>query len=70
MKKILVHSFKGGTGKTTVAVNLASILSHNHKVLLIENDFRMLSFFNIFKHEPKYYFNDYLDWNVGFNDIV
>ncbi|MHA1945693.1 MAG: tyrosine-protein kinase family protein [Candidatus Hodarchaeales archaeon] len=70
MNKVLVHSYKGGTGKTTVAVNLASILSHDTKVLLIENDFRMPSFFNIFQHEPEFYFNDYLDGNASFNDTI
>jgi MinD-like ATPase involved in chromosome partitioning or flagellar assembly len=70
MKKILIHSYKGGTGKTTVAVNLANMLSRDTKVLLIENDFRMPSFFNIFQHEPKFHFNDYLNGNASFNEII
>lgn len=35
MEKILVHSYKGGTGKTTVALNIANILSHHNKILLL-----------------------------------
>jgi len=70
MERILVHSYKGGTGKTTVAVNLANILSHDTKVLLIENDFCMPSFFNIFKYEPEFYFNDYLNGNASFNETI
>ena len=70
MEKILVHSYKGGTGKTTVAVNIASMLSHDNKILLIENDFMMPSFFNIFQHEPDVYFNDYLNSNVKFNEVI
>ena len=40
MKKLVVTSFKGGVGKTTVAVNLAVALSHGlqRKVLLIDTD--------------------------------
>ncbi|MHA1995684.1 MAG: tyrosine-protein kinase family protein [Candidatus Hodarchaeales archaeon] len=70
MEKIFVHSYKGGTGKTTVAVNLASILAHKQKVLLIENDFSMPSLFNIFRSEPEIYFNDYLNENVEFNEAI
>lgn len=70
MEKIVIHSYKGGTGKTTVAVNLASILSQDNKVLLIENDFSMPSFFNIFKCEPDFYFNDYLNGSVSFNETI
>ncbi|PWI46525.1 hypothetical protein CEE45_16370 [Candidatus Heimdallarchaeota archaeon B3_Heim] len=70
MEKIFVHSYKGGTGKTTVAVNLASILSQDNEVLLIENDFSMPSFYNIFNCEPDTYFNDYLNGSVGFTEVI
>ena len=70
MEKILVHSYKGGTGKTTVAANIASILSLENKVLLIENDFMMPSFFDIFKCEPNAYFNDYFNGIVNFNEVI
>ncbi|MFX0182299.1 MAG: tyrosine-protein kinase family protein [Candidatus Hodarchaeota archaeon] len=70
MEKILVHSYKGGTGKTTVALNIASLLSQSSKILLIENDFIMPSFFNIFKLEPDVYFNDYLNGNANFDDVI
>ncbi len=70
MKKILIHSYKGGTGKTTVAVNLANILSQKTRVLLIENDFGMPTFVNIFKHEPKVYFNDFCKDSATFNEII
>jgi MinD-like ATPase involved in chromosome partitioning or flagellar assembly len=33
MEKILVHSYKGGTGKTTVALNAASLLARDSKIL-------------------------------------
>jgi len=70
MEKILVHSYKGGTGKTTVAVNIANLLSLKNQVLLIENDFMMPSFFNIFNREPNAYFNDYLNGIVNFDEVI
>ncbi|MFX0015291.1 MAG: ParA family protein [Promethearchaeota archaeon] len=70
MEKILIHSYKGGTGKTTVAVNIANILSKDHKILLIENDFMMPSFFDIFKRDPDTYFNDYFNGNATFDEVI
>ncbi len=70
MEKILVHSYKGGTGKTTVAVNIASLLSLKNQVLLIENDFMMPSFYDIFNREPNAYFNDYLNGIVNFDEVI
>ncbi len=39
MTKVLaVHSFKGGTGKTTLSANLATILAVNHRVGVMDLD--------------------------------
>ncbi len=38
MKTIVISNRKGGSAKTTTAVNLAKILSRNHSVLLIDFD--------------------------------
>jgi MinD-like ATPase involved in chromosome partitioning or flagellar assembly len=70
MERILVHSYKGGTGKTTVSINVAALLATNNKVLLVENDFMMPSFFTIFNYTPKFYFNDYFNEKVNFNDVI
>lgn len=32
MERILVHSYKGGTGKTTVSINVAALLATKNKV--------------------------------------
>ena len=70
MEKILIHSYKGGTGKTTVALNTASLLSENYRILLVESDFIMPSFYFIFKNEPSQYFNDYFHGKSSFSDII
>lgn len=74
MEATLIHSYKGGTGKTTIAVNLAVQLvrHHDHKVLLIETDFKMPSFNGIFPNiNPKYYFNEYFNnKNISLEDCI
>lgn len=70
MTRILVHSYKGGTGKTTIALNTSSLLARNSKVLLVENDFMMPSFFAIFKQDPPLYFNDYFNGDAGLEEVI
>ena len=60
----MIHSYKGGSGKTLFSVNIANLLQRSFKkrVLLIEADFSMPVFHNIFRnHNPDIYFNDYLN---------
>lgn len=61
MQIVCVHSYKGGAGKTTIATNLAVQLAQTHgkKVLLVESDFKMPSFYEMFKLHPQNYYNDY-----------
>lgn len=64
VKKVLaVHSYKGGTGKTLTATNLAVILaSEGHKVSLFDMDFRAPSLHALFKvNNSNYWLNDYLN---------
>lgn len=64
MSKILaVHSYKGGTGKTSMSVNIAATLAKNgKKVCLFDLDFRAPSLFAILKAQNvETWFNDYLN---------
>lgn len=60
----MVHSYKGGSGKTLTALNLGKILASEYKkrVLIIEADFAMpvLAYGKIGSLNPDKYFNDYL----------
>jgi MinD-like ATPase involved in chromosome partitioning or flagellar assembly len=62
-KIIAVHSYKGGTGKTLISVNLAATFAKQGKnVCLIDLDFRAPSLFAILKAEDaNKWFNDYLN---------
>lgn len=62
-KIIAVHSYKGGTGKTSLSVNLAASLAKmGKKVCLFDLDFRAPSLFAILKvQDVEHYFNDYLN---------
>ena len=62
-KIIAVHSYKGGTGKTSLAVNLAAIYARRgKKVCLMDLDFRAPSLHVLFKdYKAEYWLNDYLN---------
>ena len=60
---IAVHSYKGGTGKTLLSVNLAAtFVKHGKKVCLLDLDFRAPSLSTILKIEKaECWLNDYLN---------
>jgi chromosome partitioning protein len=65
---IAFHSYKGGTGKTTIAANLAAQLAKNgYKVLLADFDIYAPSLNAYFGARPKKWINDYLfgDSEIG-----
>jgi MinD-like ATPase involved in chromosome partitioning or flagellar assembly len=62
-KIIAIHSYKGGTGKTLLAVNLGALYAnHGKSVCLLDLDFRAPSLQAVFKvHNTEYWLNDYLN---------
>jgi chromosome partitioning protein len=62
---IAFHSYKGGTGKTTLACNTAALLaSKGYKVCLLDLDIYAPSFQSYFEREPIVGINDFLNTNV------
>lgn len=73
MSKILaVHSYKGGTGKTLLSVNLAATFAkQGKKVCVFDLDFRAPSLFAILKAEnAECWFNDYLNNTCNINKVL
>ena len=62
-KIIAVHSYKGGTGKTLLSINLAALYANRGKsTCLLDLDFRAPSLQAIFKvRDVEYWINDYLN---------
>ena len=73
MSKIIeVHSYKGGTGKTLLSVNLAATFAkQGKKVCIFDLDFRAPSLFAILKMEnTETWFNDYLNNTCDVNKTL
>ena len=71
-KMVAVHSYKGGTGKTLLSVNLAfTFAKHGKKVCLFDVDFRAPSLATILKIErTEYWLNDYLNGTCEVNRVL
>jgi septum site-determining protein MinD len=71
-KIIAVHSYKGGTGKTLLAVNLAaSFAKHGKRVCLFDLDFRAPSLCTILKVESvECWLNDYLNGTCDISRVL
>jgi septum site-determining protein MinD len=71
-KIIAVHSYKGGTGKTLLSVNLAATFAKlGKKVCLFDLDFRAPSLFAILKVDnAQCWLNDYLNGTCEINKVL
>ena len=71
-KIIAVHSYKGGTGKTLLSVNLATTLAkQGKKVCLFDLDFRAPSLFAILNlSNSECWLNDYLNGTCEINKVL
>jgi MinD-like ATPase involved in chromosome partitioning or flagellar assembly len=71
-KIVAVHSYKGGTGKTLLSVNLAATFAKNgKKVCLFDLDFRAPSLFAILKTPTAdFWLNDYLNNTCEINKAL
>lgn len=70
-KCISFHSYKGGTGKTTLAANFSfQLASQGYKVYLLDLDFYAPSFYSYFEFMPKFWINDYLKNEAKVDEIM
>jgi len=71
-KIIAVHSYKGGTGKTLLSLNLAAtFVKHGKKVCLLDLDFRAPSLSTVLKIEKvEFWLNDYLNGTCEIDKVV
>jgi chromosome partitioning protein len=68
---IAFHSYKGGTGKTTIAANLAALLAKKgHRVFLLDLDVYAPSLQAYFEKEPKRWINDFLNGTAEVGDVI
>jgi len=68
---LAVHSYKGGTGKTMISMNLAAILAKQGKnVCLIDLDLRAPSLSTSFAADGKYWINDFLSGKCEATDML
>ena len=70
-KCIAFHSYKGGTGKTTLAANFAALLAKKgYRAFLLDLDVYAPSLQSYFNTEPKKWINDFLYDNAELKEVV
>ena len=70
-KVITIHSYRGGTGKTSVAANIAVRFSQTGKTTcLVDFDFRAPSLNTMFTYETEYWVNDYLEGRCEIDSVL
>jgi len=67
---VVLHSYKGGTGKTLLALNIAGNLANfGHRVALLDYDFLGPSLFSVFGEKEKY-LNDVIYGKLDVIDVM
>jgi septum site-determining protein MinD len=70
-KTFAFHSYKGGTGKTSLVVNLGAMYAkQGANVCILDFDFRAPSLNVLFKAKPQFWLNDYLEDKCGIIDTL
>jgi MinD-like ATPase involved in chromosome partitioning or flagellar assembly len=71
-KIIAIHSYKGGTGKTLLSINLAAMFAkHGKRVCLFDLDFRAPSLATLLKiDKAEFWLNDYLNGICDINKVL
>ncbi|HJU14260.1 MAG TPA: ParA family protein [Candidatus Nitrosotalea sp.] len=70
-KCIAFHSYKGGTGKTTLACNFAaSLVKKGYRVFLLDLDVSAPSIQAYFEREPRRWLNDFLIDSADVDEIA
>jgi chromosome partitioning protein len=70
-KTLAFHSYKGGTGKTTLITNLAAIYAKNGiNVALLDFDLYAPSLVSYFKKKPSLFLNDVLTGQAEISEIL
>ena len=69
IKIIAFHSYKGGTGKTTIAANFAAMLAKKaYRVFLMDLDVYAPSLHTYFDMQPMKWLNDFLNGTAEITD--
>jgi MinD-like ATPase involved in chromosome partitioning or flagellar assembly len=70
-KVLTIHSYRGGTGKTFVATNIAACFSMSGKTTcLIDLDLRAPSLNTVFKYKPEFWVNDFLEGRCEIDSVL
>jgi len=71
LKTVALHSYKGGTGKTTLISNIAALYAKNgFNVALLDFDLYAPSLSSYFKKKPSVFINDLLSGQAKISDVV